>query len=128
MENLIIQGTKTAPEVAFFSDGNLKIEGKIITENAPIVFSPIFEWLNNFHPEKVVFDIAIEYMNTSASMHLYRVINHLDGDIGIKEFNVNWYYDEDDEEHLEIGEIFQDKLNRAKFKFIKVDDEESNAA
>lgn len=122
MENLIINATKISPEVNFQEDGHLKIEGKLITENAVITFEPIFNWVKNFHGQHIEFDIQLEYMNTSASMQLYSLLNRLDENDEITDIKVNWFYEEDDEEHLETGEMFEDRLERAHFNYYMVQD------
>lgn len=120
MEDLIIKATKTSPDVEFHPNGKLKIDGKIITENAVITFEPIFKWIEQFDGEHIEFDIHLEYMNTSASMQLYSLLNRLDENCMISDLKVNWYYEEDDEEHLETGEMFEDRLERISFSYFMV--------
>ena len=122
MENLIINGTKVSPAIVFQNDGKLRIEGKIITENAVLTFDPIFHWIKEFHGEHIEFDIILEYMNTSASMQLYSLLNKLDENNEIDDIKVNWFYEVDDEEHLETGELFEDRLERTEFNYILVDE------
>jgi hypothetical protein len=126
MENLIINGTKVSPDVVFQMDGKLRIEGKIITENAVLTFAPIFQWISGFEGHNIEFDIILEYMNTSASMQLFALLNQIDANNNVEDFKVNWFYDQDDEEHFETGEMFEDRLERTKFNYIVV--EESKAA
>ena len=123
MDNLIINGTKVSPLVVFQQNGKLKIEGKIITENAVVTFDPIFKWLSQFHGEHIEIDIALEYMNTSASMQLYSLLNKIDVNDEIQDVKVNWFYEEDDEEHLETGELFEDRLERTEFNYIMIGEE-----
>ena len=122
MENLVINGTNVAPTIVFQSSGKLKIEGKIITENAILTFDPIFQWLNEFQAKSVEFDIILEYMNTSASMQLYSLLSRLEENQDIQDIKVNWFYEVDDEEHLETGELFEDRLERTVFKYIVIDE------
>jgi hypothetical protein len=120
MENLIMNGTNISPEILFYADGSLKMKGKIITENAVLTFEPIFNWLNGFTGDRIEFDIILEYMNTSASMQLYSLLTKLDQNPDIKSIRVNWFFEEDDEEHLETGELFEDRLERADFNYIMI--------
>ncbi|QQS50896.1 MAG: DUF1987 domain-containing protein [Bacteroidota bacterium] len=117
MENLIIHATKVSPEIVLQGDGKLRIEGKIITENAMVTFEPIFIWLSDFHNPYVEFNIDLEYINTSASMQLFSLLRKLDADANISSVVVNWYYEEDDEEHLETGQLFEEKLERIVFHY-----------
>ena len=123
MENLILNATKISPQVIFNQDGKLRIEGKLITENAVITFEPIFNWIREFEGEHVEFDIYLEYMNTSASMQLFSLLTKLDENCSIDDIKVNWYYDEDDEEHLETGEMYEDRLERVEFNYVEVSEE-----
>lgn len=120
MEDLIIQSTKISPEVIFHPNGNLSIEGKIITENAVITFAPIFNWIEGFSGDHIEFTIHLEYINTSAAMQLFSLLNKLDDNTEINSIHINWYYEEDDEEHLETGEMFADRLERSEFKYFEV--------
>lgn len=122
MENLIIKATNISPDVEFHPDGKLKIDGKIITENAVVTFEPIFKWIEQFEGNHIEFDIHLEYMNTSASMQLYSLLNKLDENCLISDLKVNWFYEEDDEEHLETGEMFADRLERTVFNYFMVSD------
>jgi len=120
MEGLVIKSTNISPAVEFYPDGHLNLEGKIITENAVITFDPIFNWIKDFHAKKVEFNIYLEYMNTSATMQLFSLLNKLDENCEIEQISIKWYYEEDDEEHLETGEIFEERLERSNFEFIEV--------
>ena len=82
MENLIINGSNVSPEIIFNRDGNLKIAGKILTENAVITFEPMNKWLESFSGEQIVLDIDLEYLNTSGSMQLFSFLRVI-GIIGL---------------------------------------------
>lgn len=120
MENLIIDKTENSPEIVFNTNGKLKIEGKFITENAVITFETISKWINNYTGDNIEFDINLEYMNTSASMQLFSFLLFMDESDTIKKILVNWYYNEDDEEHLETGKIFEERLERVNWNYIKL--------
>jgi hypothetical protein len=119
MENLIIKGTQTTPTVAFSIDGKLKIQGRMITDNPVTAFKPLFDWVDELHCDRVVFDIEVDYMNTSASMQLFSLLEKLEGKKEFETVKVNWHYEEDDEDHLETGHFFEQKLERTEFNYIK---------
>ncbi|MGD2034266.1 MAG: DUF1987 domain-containing protein [Bacteroidales bacterium] len=116
-QNLSIEGTSSSPSVLFTTDGKLEIEGKIIPDNALIFFDILFNWVSDLDVERVMFDINIEYMNTSASMQLFKLLRKLEENCLIEEIEVNWYYEEDDEDHYETGQVFEEKLRRTKFNY-----------
>ena len=119
MENFTQPKTNTSPEVNFKIDGTLSISGKILTENAVLTFEPLFKWIDELTSTKIVFEINLEYLNTSATMQLFNLLRHLDTNCSFSEIVVNWHYDEDDEDHLETGELFSEKLYRTKFLYIE---------
>jgi hypothetical protein len=120
LENLIIEGTKSSPSVWFNANGHLKMEGRSMPDNPAMAFNPLITWIENLEAEKVVFDIHLDYLNTSSSMQLFTILRLLDENCDIKEFTVNWHYEEDDEDHFETGQIFQERLQRAKFNYLSV--------
>ena len=120
LKNLQIEATKSAPAISFNIDGHLKIEGRIIPDNALTLFEPLFNWINNLTTQKVVFDINLEYLNTSSSMQLFSLLRRLEENCLIKELVVNWYFEEDDEDHYDTGLFFEEKLYRTKFVYREV--------
>jgi hypothetical protein len=119
MERLEIKKTSSTPEAIFEVDGNLKLNGRIITDNADLLFQPMMDWINKLECEKVIFDINLEYLNTSASMQLYLMLKSLSLNCSVKELDVIWHYEEDDEDHLETGQVYEEKLRRIKFRYLK---------
>jgi hypothetical protein len=120
MESLNIKGTSSAPTVIFKENGELKIQGRIITEHAVATFAPMFEWIAELKVQKVIFNIELDYMNTGASMKLLDLLIQLDKNPDIGQIIVNWHYDEDDEDHLETGKMFEQRLDRVSFEFIQI--------
>ena len=117
MENLIIEGTGSLPKVNFYANGNLSMEGRLLPDNAVKAFEPLFNWINGFSYVKVRFSINLEYLNTSSSMQLFSLLKILEGNCEIQDIQVIWHYDEDDEDHLETGQIFAEQLRRTKFSY-----------
>lgn len=118
MKNLEIKGTMSSPAVLFNCDGNFLIEGRSLPDNAIKAFEPLFAWIASFRGEKVKFTINLEYLNTSSSMQLFRLLKMLEENAEIKEIEVIWQYDEDDEEHYETGQIFEEQLQRTGFRYL----------
>lgn len=107
----------SSPRVLFKNDGNFLIEGRSLPDNAVKAFEPLFSWIHSVRAEKVKFSINLEYLNTSSSMQLFKLLKTLEENCEIKEIEVIWHYDEDDEEHFETGQIFAEQLNRTKFNY-----------
>ena len=122
MEDLIIEGGSSSPAIEFHTNGRFKIEGRILTDNAVTTFEPLVAWIKKFEGENVEFIINLDYINTSASMQLFSLLRSLDIRNDIKQISVKWYYEQDDEDHLDTGEFYEDKLIRVKFEFIPIKD------
>ncbi len=124
MENLIIKKTDTTPYVNIDCDkGTITIEGICIPENPHEFFEPIRKKIDCIKKtnSEILFDIYLEYFNTAASKNLLElfltVSNKEDSEISSK---VIWRIeDEEDEEAIEQGEIFQD-ITKIPFEIVAV--------
>ncbi len=117
MENLYIEGSDTLPSVQLNSSGLLKITGRALPENAFNFFKPIIEWVKDFSSETVNIEINLEYYNTAVSKQLYDFLKVIDANYNNKKINLNWFYEEGDDEILESGEIYEELLPRINFNF-----------
>lgn len=114
MENLKIEGTKQSPFVDFNqTTGFLEISGRSIPENSFEFYNPLLEWLMEYaqNPKgKTTLKIYLEYFNTSSSKYILEVLKKLKEILKSPgaEVQVDWYYDEDDDEMLETGEDYED--------------------
>lgn len=114
MKELILNGTKQTPYVNFDATvGKLELSGRSIPENSFEFYNPLLEWLTAYAEvalPKTKMKVYLEYFNTSSSKYILEVlkklkdVNELEG----KEVNVEWCYDEDDEEMMETGEDYED--------------------
>jgi hypothetical protein len=122
MTDLIIAGTKRTPTVNFiYSENELNISGISILEDPFPFFKKLKIWivcyLNEKNPSTVVFNIDLEYINTSAVtlfFDLFKYINENNGSL-----YVNWIYDEDDEGIYDLGKTFEESL-ALKFNFLSM--------
>lgn len=111
MKSFYIDATRATPEIDFnFEKNELNITGESYPENASIFYREAIEWLTKYLTnidEKIIVNIKLTYLNTSSSKILTDILEmiqtHYDtnGDIAL-----NWYYEEDDEDSLDNGEIF----------------------
>lgn len=117
MEDLLIEPTNNTPMVNFFSSGKLIMAGTLHAENAPEFFSPLMSWINNLKVVEVDFDLIIEYLNTSSAKQLLRLLLKLKDNRSVKHIKINWFYEMEDEESLETGEILAESIPDIEFKF-----------
>jgi hypothetical protein len=116
-EEIYLEGTNLLPSVIFLKEGSMKIEGRIVPDHVTSFFDPLIKWVTGLRCTKVIFDIDIEYMNTSASRHLFQLLKALEDNARILHILVFWYYEEEDEEHYETGQILASKMRRIRFLY-----------
>src|SRR5688572_5299868 len=75
MENFILDGTPKSPRVDFNAQtGVLLLSGRSIPENAREFYRPMIEWIERYSADSkkaTVFDICLEYFNTSSSKAIF---------------------------------------------------------
>ena len=77
MDNLIIEATAVTPHIVFKKDGYLLLEGKALPEDPAKFFEPAFIWLKDFHTSNTIFDVKLEYVNTSSSKQVFELLKIL---------------------------------------------------
>ena len=78
---------------------------------------------DNFSAENVQLNIQLEYVNTSSSKRIIELVKSLDNNRNVKEIKMNWFYEEDDSDMLEFGEMIQHNLRHTKTKYIEIEDD-----
>ena len=115
MEKLDIEKRNNTPAVVFDpASGSLKIEGRSIPENPGEFYDELIDWIKEYFKEPkelTTFDLNLEYVNSGSSKYLlglFRVIKAeaQKGNI----VTINWYYEEDDEAILSLGEHYKSSL------------------
>ena len=108
MENLYIEKTNQSMEVDFNVNGKLMLKGVSTPDHVNRFFGPLFEWVKALKEDsnnEVVFEMFIDYLNTSSTRVLIELISLV---ASLKEegkkVEIIWTYDEEDEDMLELGE------------------------
>jgi len=112
MDKLEIERKSNTPAVLFDPEsGHLKIEGRSIPENPGDFYDELIAWIREYfkapQPATVI-DLNLEYVNSGSSKYLlglFKVIKE-EAQKGFK-VTVNWYYEEDDEAILSLGEHYK---------------------
>jgi hypothetical protein len=117
MNNLIIESTINTPTVKFVTDGRLLMEGRSLPEDVAKFYQPLVEWCAMLTAEVVKMDINLEYINSASAKKILELLKVLDANNNIKEFIVIWHYEKDDEDVLENGQIFEELLRKAVFRY-----------
>tara|TARA_B100000809_G_scaffold172348_1_gene169628 strand:- start:4029 stop:4409 length:381 start_codon:yes stop_codon:yes gene_type:complete len=116
MSDINIKGTFNTPSILFNKKENhLIIEGRSTLENPVIFYKPLISKIKDgikFPDGKMEIDFKLEYFNTTSSLVILDVLKQLHSlDSPGNEVIINWYYDEEDEDLLEIGEDYSMILN-----------------
>ena len=123
MNNIYLEKAIKTPLVSFdYDSGVLLIEGVSVPENTVDFYNPIVYWLKEYvlNPKpQTVFDLKLEYFNTSTSVVLLNMFRAL-SDLGKDKLTINWHYEEDDIEMEEAGQDYKNMID-ATFNIIAVD-------
>jgi hypothetical protein len=117
MNNIMLEPTTSTPSVRFTTDGRLLIEGRSLPENVLKFYNPLIEWARSLNSEVVKLDVNLEYLNSASSKKLLELLKAIDNNASIQVFIINWHYESDDEDALESGQIFEDLLDKAEFRY-----------
>jgi hypothetical protein len=123
MSNLIMKETKNTPYVLCDERGNVIIEGRSFPEDPMEFFEPIVDWIKKFQGDNFSMHIKLEYFNTSTCKYLLTLLQIVIRKVDREHLSVNWYYEEDDEDTLEIGQHYNRAL-RSQFNFIEFNHDE----
>ncbi|TXB63919.1 DUF1987 domain-containing protein [Vicingus serpentipes] len=132
MENYKVEATENTPLIELdHNNHTLLFQGDSRPENVQQFYSPVIEWLDNYWKHlyflkdlnnasiKIDCNFKFEYFNSSSAKYIMDIITMLSKfDNGVT-LNINWYYEEMDEDMQEAGEEFEDMMG-VKFNFIQL--------
>jgi len=120
-----IEASGNKPHVKLDKENcTLFIQGKSYPEHPALFYDPIVEELvkcSEYMEGKIItINLALEIMNSVSTKYIYNIISSIHE--SSKELNINWYYEEDDEDMKEEGYLFQNAFKKANFKLHSVED------
>lgn len=110
-----ITGTDEQPTIILDRISNrFEFTGKSMLEDARAFFKPVMDWLDEYSKdpnERTEVIYKMTYFNTSSSKLILDMMRkfanmYQDG----HDIEVHWYYTEDDEDMLEAGEIYAERV------------------
>lgn len=119
MNDLIIEPTKKTPFVEFHSNGKLTLAGNSYPENVRDFYGPVMEWISQLESEEITLDLIMDYTNTASARVLLELLRKFDISTQFKKVNINWYFEENDEDSLEAGQILEDILTNSTFNYVE---------
>lgn len=120
MKDLLIEATDESPAVLFYHHGKLKLKGRSYYYEPHHFFYSLIYWCKQLKSKSVLFEIKLEYINTSSSKCLFHLFQALEKNQLIDNIEIEWYYEKEDDDMLELGEIYSEVCMRSKFKFLSI--------
>lgn len=126
MDKYYLEPTKVTPLINFDpSEGILELKGRSSPENPIEMYSILISKLDDFAQngsDSLNAHIEFEYFNTSSSKCLFDILKRISSmqDSG-KNIQINWAYEDGDEDMMEAGEDFSDLLD-IEFNFVVIDE------
>jgi hypothetical protein len=111
MKQVKIEATQHSPKVELNPTGEIKIQGRCIIEDSVEFFAPLFLWVNDYNLSKIEVEINLEYINTSSVKQLYSLLQQIKANRTITNVYINWYYEEGDDDMLELGQDIESQIN-----------------
>jgi len=114
MESIRIEKTQKAP-LFVLRDGYIRLSGRSIPQNARQLYKICIDWIEQYvqSPERETkVDLYFEYIDTSSIRCVVDILAKL-SQIPENENNkveINWYYERDDEDALDLGVYIQAHL------------------
>lgn len=121
MNELKIEQTKDSLEITG-KKGKLSMTGNSILPNPQKFFKPVNDWVDEYvkNPEsKTEITLKFNYVDTASVQAVFDVLKKFREIPKYEEVvTVNWYFEFDDPELLEVGEIMEGRL-KLNFNFIE---------
>lgn len=113
MERLVIKATDDTPEIVFDKSKEIfMISGKSLPEDVIEFYTPVFSWLEQYtgNPnEETRFLVKVSYFNSASQRALNEIFTILSRLlVKGKKVDVEWCYNEDDDEMREAGQEYAD--------------------
>ena len=122
MERIQLEGSKKTPEIIFDPSGAIQITGRSIHEDPAKFFDPLLAWVEDYlsSPEDVTtVNIKLEYFNSGSAKYILNILQLLATVENLnKQLQINWHYEEGDDDILERGEYYASILD-TNFNFIE---------
>ncbi len=117
MQDINIEATSSTPQIYFETSGRLCMKGRSLILNVNEFYDPLIEWISKLNVPAVRFTIDFDYFNSASSKQILEMLKLIDSNNNVKDFDVFWHFEKDDEDILEIGQIFEERLRKARFYF-----------
>lgn len=117
LKNFHIKSTETTPDVIYnVEEKRMTLDGKCMPEDVNEFFGELETHIDNYNDDKLTIVCNLVYINSASNKKLFELLRK--GVLKIKEMDVVWISDDDDDDMMEQGENYEHALG-IKFKFGK---------
>jgi hypothetical protein len=113
MDKLHIEATRNTPHI-YCSYGTIRIEGKSLLPDPNTFFAPLYKWIDEYlaaPDNRTEIHLNFEYIDTSSVQGIMKMLRQIKEMPGHENsVTVHWYFEFDDPELLELGEIMEGRL------------------
>ena len=120
MNEIYVNATNSTPLFKHGKDGKLIIKGRSLPEDAARFYNPLITWAREVTVSSMTVEIAFEYINSASKKKLLELLKVLDANNHITDLNVNWFYEEGDDDSLENGQTFEELMLKARFRYHEI--------
>ncbi|NOZ35062.1 MAG: DUF1987 domain-containing protein [Chlorobi bacterium] len=116
MESIYLKKTRKTPLISLDLKENIfQIKGPSFSEDILAVYDPVIKWMEEHLPnleKELICEFYFTVLNSASHKKIFQILIFLNGymDRG-KKIKVKWYYDEDDEDIMEMGEDLTELIN-----------------
>ncbi|HHJ10286.1 MAG TPA: DUF1987 domain-containing protein [Bacteroidetes bacterium] len=122
LQEIKIEQTKYSPKI-YLREGNIHFEGRSVLNDPYHFYQPVFSWIERYidsDPKDIRIDLKFEYINTSSVKWIFEMLKTFLRKPELKkQLNINWYYEDGDDDMQELGEILKSIMNSS-FHIIKI--------
>lgn len=116
MGSIYVKKSKKTPLISLDLNENIfQIKGPSFSEDILSIYNPVINWMNDNLPQlekELTCELYFTVLNSASHKKIFQILILLNGfmDRG-KKIKVKWYYDEDDEDIMEMGEDLTELIN-----------------
>ncbi len=117
MENITREETSNTPYIHFDTCGHLIMQGRSFPKKVRALYDPLIEFVSAMHAPSITFDINLDYINSSSTKRILELLESIENNPAVQSIQVNWFFEEGDDDSLEIAQLYEDALTRTVFVY-----------
>jgi hypothetical protein len=122
LEKYFFEGSDDRPMIELNPIGNKFVfKGRSIPENAFDFYKPVIDWIDLYskNPNAIsLFEFRFDHLNTHSTQQIMKILQRLDKFPGDSKVKIEWFYNKDDTDMLEIGNRLKEILG-VDLKFVE---------